>query len=334
MWRLCLHAGIWCCLALRSYPASIAGTNALVVAGPRIVCDQPLYDFGTTNTDQPIKHAFVLRNIGNAPLIIHRTRAGCGCITFGLATNSIPPGQTADLTVSLALLGRSGPIRKSIVIESNDPQTPQFRVEFAGASVIDVEIQPRIVNFGTRTVGEAAERYALISAASGVTFRVTGLQLDSPAFTAGIETNAAGRQYRLLARANPDLPGGRFDAVAHVFTDHPRFRDIAVTLTQFVTGDIVAIPRLLTLYLPKDGISAPRSVTVLSRANKPFTITRVDSPSPELTTSILPEGPARYRVEFSGGTITMALNGQAVRVVTDRPGLDPIRVPISVRPAP
>ncbi len=303
-------------------------------AGPRIVCDQPVYDFGTTNTDQPIKHTFVLRNAGNALLLINRTRAGCGCAAFALSTNSIPPGQTAELSVSLSLGGRSGAVRKSITLESNDAQTPQFRVAFTGALVIDVEVMPRIVNFGTRTFGEAAERYALISAASGVTFRVTGLQLDSSAFSAGIETNTAGSQYRLLIRANPDLPGGRFDAVAHVLTDHPRFGDLAVHLTQFVAGDIVAIPRLLTLYLPQDGDAPPRAVTVLSRANKPFAITRVDSPSAELTHRILPEGPARYRIEFTGGSNAIALNGQSLKVVTDRPGLDPVSIPISVRENP
>lgn len=323
-----------CGLAFGLPGASGETTNQPPGGGPRIACDQPVYDFGVTNTDQPIKHTFVLRNAGDEPLIIHRMRAGCGCATFGLTTNSIPPGQTAEFTVSVTLLGRSGPVRKSIVIESNDAQAPQFRVEFAGATVIDVEVLPRIINFGTRTLGEAAERYALISAASGVTFRVTGLQLDSPAFTAGIQTNTEGTQYRLLVRANPDLPGGRFDAVAHVLTDHPRFRDIAVTLTQFVTGDIVTIPRLLMLYLPKEGVSPPRSVTVLSRANKPFMITRVDSPAPEITPRIFTEGPARYRVELSGSNITMALNGRALRVVTDRPGLDPLSIPISVQPAP
>jgi len=40
--------------------------------GPRLVCDQPVYNFGTNNAEKPISHTFILRNTGDEPLTIRK----------------------------------------------------------------------------------------------------------------------------------------------------------------------------------------------------------------------------------------------------------------------
>ena len=314
-------------LILAGFCGATAG-EAAASHGPRLVCDQPVYNFGTNNTEKPISHTFILRNAGDEPLTIRKTHAACGCAKMGLTTNTILPGKTAELSIVLSLHGRSGPARKAITLESNDPQKPLSKVEFVGTFIVDVEVIPQIISFGTRAPGDSGERYADITTSSNVTFQVTGLKLDSTQFTASIETNVVGKQYRLRVRVKPDTPGGKFETVAHVLTDHPRYPDISVSLVQFVSEDIVAVPRTLKFSQPVGGSSPPRYVTLISRANKPFAITDVTPPCPDMRFQVQTNGPARYRIEFSGGTITSNLNGAAIQVTTDRTGLNPITIPV------
>ncbi len=43
---------------------------------PNIVCDQPVYDFGTVAQGQEVKHVFKIRNTGKGVLKITRARGG------------------------------------------------------------------------------------------------------------------------------------------------------------------------------------------------------------------------------------------------------------------
>lgn len=234
----------------------------------------------------------------------------------------------------MALRGHSGSVRKVVIIESNDPQQPQYQLEFTGTLALDIDIQPQIISFGPRMLNESAERSATIVAASGVTFQVTGLKIDSPAFSGAVTTNVAGKQYQLSVRAHPAKAGGHSDAIVNIFTDNPKYPVLTVSLTQYISADIVVVPRKLILYLQESDLAPPRHVTVASRSNKPFAVTAVELPSPEMSAQINPEGPARYQIEIKGGTISEALNGKFVVIKTDRTGMDPLSVPISVRPMP
>jgi hypothetical protein len=40
-------------------------------AGPRVVVDKPVFDFGELPQGQKIAHAFILKNAGNVDLTIH-----------------------------------------------------------------------------------------------------------------------------------------------------------------------------------------------------------------------------------------------------------------------
>jgi len=40
-------------------------------AGPRVVVDKPVFDFGELPQGQKIAHAFILKNAGDADLTIH-----------------------------------------------------------------------------------------------------------------------------------------------------------------------------------------------------------------------------------------------------------------------
>lgn len=58
------------------------------------------YDFGQIHPARDVMHTFAVQNTGDADLFFGNLGTSCGCITAGLSSNVIPPGQRADLTPS------------------------------------------------------------------------------------------------------------------------------------------------------------------------------------------------------------------------------------------
>lgn len=108
---------------------------------PQIACDEPVYNFGTTN-QVSISHEWTIKNEGDLTLEITKIRPACGCTVAKMSNRSIPPGKSEKLSAKLSLRGRKGKLRKTISVYSNDPKKPNMRLAFEG---IVREKQPPMV---------------------------------------------------------------------------------------------------------------------------------------------------------------------------------------------
>lgn len=78
------------------------------------------HDFGTIKEKGgKVTHTFIIKNIGNAPLVLTRVVASCGCTTPEYNTEPIAPGQEGKLVVSFDPAGRPGQFLKTIAVYSN-----------------------------------------------------------------------------------------------------------------------------------------------------------------------------------------------------------------------
>ena len=107
-----------------------------------IVCDAPLFDFGTKSNSVEVDHEFLIRNAGNMPLVIAQVRSGCGCTQATLTQNTIPPGSNAVLSARLTLKGIVGPKRTHIYLHTNDPANPVFQFQLSGSAVVGSSVTP------------------------------------------------------------------------------------------------------------------------------------------------------------------------------------------------
>ena len=85
-----------------------------------ITFEEKSYDFGKVNEeDGKITHVFEFVNKGNAPLVINRAQASCGCTTPSWTKEPIEPGKKGSITVIYNTTGRPGAFTKTITIYSN-----------------------------------------------------------------------------------------------------------------------------------------------------------------------------------------------------------------------
>jgi len=120
--RLLLLALVFPMLASRLLAqASDAGS---AVDGPKLVCDEPVYQFGHVDQSAVVTNIFIIRNEGDTTFVAGMPRTGCGCTQAKLSKRMIGPGETAELTAVFTAARRAGEQKKSIYLppaDSNDP---------------------------------------------------------------------------------------------------------------------------------------------------------------------------------------------------------------------
>ena len=82
--------------------------------------DKAVHDYGTVaEEDGNIDCVFTVKNTGNAPLVISRVTASCGCTTPDWTKSPIAPGATGVVNVTYGTKGRPGPFSKTISLYTN-----------------------------------------------------------------------------------------------------------------------------------------------------------------------------------------------------------------------
>ncbi len=125
-------------------------------AGPRLSVPELRHNFGLALDGDLVAHAFVLYNLGDAPLSILDIVAECGCTAAELTTNPIPPGGRGELWVQFHTDGYGGSavVVKTISLATDDPALP----------VISLLVTGSVLARDTVLVEPAAlvERFALV----------------------------------------------------------------------------------------------------------------------------------------------------------------------------
>lgn len=82
--------------------------------------DVKTYDFGKINeADGKVTFVFNFTNKGNAPMVINRVQASCGCTTPTYTKEPIEPGKKGNVTAVYNPEGRPGTFTKTITVYSN-----------------------------------------------------------------------------------------------------------------------------------------------------------------------------------------------------------------------
>ena len=125
---------------------------------PRVVVDEPNFDFGTMKTEQEGTHKFRIKNAGKGILNLKVGEPPCSCTVGKLAKTALSPGETAELTVNWSTGPRYWKDRRFVVpVHTNDPN--KFRVELTvkGTVISTYHFEPQTFSLSGLTSGETRE---------------------------------------------------------------------------------------------------------------------------------------------------------------------------------
>ena len=319
-------------LAVTTWAIGCFAQQPDVAHAPKIICTEPVFNFGEMDSSKDVVHTFVLKNEGDLSLEIRNVRPSCGCTVANISQNTIPPGGQAEVTTRLSLRGRHGEQHKTISVESNDPKQPTLVLSLEGTAVEEMRVQPNQLFFGRITTDSTVTGAVEITVQSTNAVNVIRSSSNTSNFTVTTESAPDGRSIRVLIATQPPLSRGTLRANVRVETDHPKYPAMDIAVSAFVVGDITFAPEELPV-IESLGQQAGRFVVVRSETGKKFEITKVEVPIPSMTYNIKPVESGGYHVELGSIPATRDVEGKSVRIQTDLPGAADIVIPFRFVPA-
>jgi hypothetical protein len=273
-----------------------AAAKAAVVTAPKIEVVPETKDVGTIAKGQVIDATFVIKNNGGSDLIVSDARPSCGC-TVASFDKVIKPGGEGKVVSSVDTKTFSGPISKSILLVSNDPDRPQMNL-FVKANVkpfVDVLPQP-FVRFSVIKGDGAGQDVILLS--DEKTFKPTVAETSQPYVKAEILPagdkdkipGRAGEQYRLRISVTGDAPDGLLNAPLRINTGVAQQPTLEIPVSGIVRPRVSVTPVMVNFgnfTAGKDPIT--RNIIVTNnKPGVPVKVTKAEVSVPGFLTDVVP----------------------------------------------
>ena len=307
----------------------LAEENAAQTPAPKLVCDEPVYDFGEKLNTESVEHTFVIKNEGDLSLEIRKVRPSCGCTVAKLSEKIIPPGGTAEIATTLSLKRRRGNQRKTITVESNDPKTPRFILTLSGKAVEGLTAQPAQLFLGRLKSDVVTTGSVEVSIKSGDTFHITSVSGSDSSLGVRVDPIVEGQSYKVVVTTKPPLNEGSLSCVLKVNTDHPTFKEVDIPVSGVVVGDVIVAPREIMIN-GSEGPAVTRYIVVRSGNDQAFEVSEVVCPDATIQSTVYPMGNNGYRIKLSNIDPKPELDGAMVTLTTSIPDRETIEIPIKL----
>ncbi|MGC9454006.1 MAG: DUF1573 domain-containing protein [Phycisphaerae bacterium] len=300
-------------------------------AAAKLVCEQPVHDFGTVGNVGTLSHTFVLRNDGDEPLKILNVLTCSSCTNPRLSRTEIPPGETAELTTEASMYGKVGRVSLDVTIRTNDPSNRRLKLELRAMVETWVSVNPLRVSFQRTGDDEAASHIVELRATdSDEPFAVTDLEPGVDWLKADVETVRPGH-HRITVRTVPPMPRGWHDTYVRVKTDSERIGSFDIPVRAMIIGELMVWPEKISLLERDSSRSVRRHVDVLPGKVDEFEIVSVQPPV-AMEVEVEPtgmDGKGR-RIWMKDIPVSPELNGRELVIKTDVEQMETIRVPFEV----
>ncbi len=293
-------------LLISGFVGVISTSNLL--AEPRIICDQPTFDFGARDASEVVEHTFTLKNSGTTDLVISAIRPACGCTAANLTRQTIPHGESAELSAKLTLAGRNGEVQKPILIESNDPANPALQLVMKGKVVNEFTMTPSIMTL-RQTAPDQHAAGSIILSSNGTPFRIT----KAEAFPSSIQVRADpmpdGLSYQISAVFRKTPESDPHPALITLQTDNPRKPTLEIPATIVLQKKILVAPERLQIL---NGESEAKKYVFLKAADgTPLEIIEISTPESSIKVDYT-DNQGLIRLGIRGLTARRDLDGKVI----------------------
>jgi len=293
-------------------PAEKKAEPAAKDAAPRLTIVEPIKDYGTISKGEKLDWSFLVKNTGDADLVITSAKPGCGC-TVADFDKVIKPGETGKVTAHVDTTAFVGPIAKTVTLETNDLTTPTSQLTIHAIVKPYVEAFPAgFVRFNLLH-GETESQNVILYSEEEEPFAVTKVELPIDPTTnepvkwvnatyekIATETDKApnvGRpgqdQYKVkITVGGPDTKLGPLSDHVRIITTSKHQPEYVVSISGVVRPSFRIEPTALNFgeVSPVD-VAATRTVILHSnnlRAPESFVVSKVESSVPTVVSSVKP----------------------------------------------
>lgn len=273
-------------------------SQALADARPIFSMPEIVHDFGTVAQGVLVTHEFAIKNSGTADLVIQRIAPSCGCTATSIPANVIKPGTTEKVKVSFDTSGFFGRKTKTVLVVTNDVDTPEKVFTLTGSITAGYTVEPGKLEFGditSATKRAARVKEISIKIAEGGDLKVTKVaSLSSFLTISPVETRGDSSVVKVELAAN--APKGEFRDRVIFDLDGGRQSSINVPVTASIKGDIRMSPTTVSFGVVSGSQLVERRVQFENKAVAPVTIKSITTSDPAVSASLVEVQKGRHEV--------------------------------------
>lgn len=279
---------------------------------PKLSLVDPIKDFGTVAKGETITWDFTIRNSGTSDLQILSVQPACGC-TVAEYDKVIKPGQTGKVHAVVDTTAFSGPIAKTIAVQTNDPNTPMAQLTMRANVKPYVQAYPAAFLRYMLNFGQADKQSTILFTEEEKPFEI--VSIESPADYIKVEYEKvpdaeradAGRPGQNQYRINVTVggPGAKVGPIAEkvkIVTNSEHQPEFLLSVTGLIRPSYTVSPQVLNFgELSASDPAATRVLTVAStdRSSTTFQVTKVESSLPGVQAEAKPSGNGAFEVTVS-----------------------------------
>lgn len=289
--------------ALLLAPAAVLA-QASAEHGPKMDVPTKVKDFGIVAQGHVIEANFQIVNDGNQPLEIKAVRPTCGC-TVASFDRQVAPGKAGLIKAKVDTTNFTGPITKSILVLTNDPQVPTTTLVVKAVVQPYLEVLPRpLVRFNV-VQGEEATQEVTVVSDRNEDYKITKVEADKPFITASVRKLGKNElipgkfktQYRVTLKVNKDATVGPVDANVLIHTTHPKAKTVRVKVFGVVRALLYVTPAQIQFGSVAAKVKPGRNVIVINNRGSAVKVTGAEIADAAFTTQVFPiEEGKRYQV--------------------------------------
>ena len=146
-------------------------------------------------TEKSVTARFKFKNAGTTPVKIVSVKNSCSCTTAALEKTEYSPNESGEIVVTFELGERTGVQSKTILVQTNDPQSSDTTLKLAVTIPTIVDIKPGLLFWKTGTPNKAKSVSIKIPETSPA--RLITVESASDTISAKLVTLKPGSEYSL-----------------------------------------------------------------------------------------------------------------------------------------
>jgi hypothetical protein len=227
--------------------------------GPKLVLQQQDHDFGKMETNNSGRHEFLVTNAGDQPLKLEQGKRFCGCCTCVCTTQlpeggTIPPGESAPVTLQWNIKRFTGAFYQTSTLLTNDPSRPEVTLGVSGRITPTVWAVPWQLVFSRVPACQQATGEVRVYGYRSERLEITDCRMSdsagSPLFETEIvplpadqvaEEEDATSGFLLRVTLKPGLPPGPFQQQIILRTNVDSAATVEVPVEGAIGGDVSVV---------------------------------------------------------------------------------------------
>jgi Protein of unknown function (DUF1573) len=221
-------------------------TAVVAEPAPKAVPLDPIKDFNVVARGELIIHDFLIKNEGDAVLMLDDVHPACGCTVVNY-DQKIEPGKIGKISAKVETVDFAGPISKSIAVFTNDKTNPKLQLVVKADVKPYVGVTPGYARFSYVQNETLRPITQTIWAEDGKDFNVVAVKAPGDHIKASFRAAKAeerkkdqqgneliGKQWIVDVELSPTAPVGALKDFVEVETDHPKQKQVRLPVSGFV----------------------------------------------------------------------------------------------------